>query len=146
VLWAGGESRGAEIKLPPGAGAANTNRGSGSFLLFIYHRLEEILLKKSMVAEEVLILILIVEVKKGNFQGTVSYQTNLCRSQSWSRSCNSYFWLRGAAVGAERNNFGSTTLQFSIVYPDSLSHQFLDTVPCRAEQSKKTVTAATLRS
>ncbi len=28
----GGESRGAEIKLPPGAGAEFTNCGSGSFL------------------------------------------------------------------------------------------------------------------
>ncbi len=38
---AGAESRGAEIKLPPGAGAEIMNRGFGSFLF------EEILLKQT---------------------------------------------------------------------------------------------------
>jgi hypothetical protein len=32
MLQAGAESRGAEIKLPPGAGAEITHLGSGSFL------------------------------------------------------------------------------------------------------------------
>ena len=60
----GAESRGAEIKLPPGAGAEITNCGSSSGS----DRLEEILFKKIMVAEEVFvnvtILILLLSQKR----------------------------------------------------------------------------------
>ncbi len=52
VLFSPGidQSRGAKIKLPPGAGVILQLR-----LLSIYHKLEEILEKKITVAEEVLV-------------------------------------------------------------------------------------------
>jgi hypothetical protein len=67
---AGAESRGAEIKLPPGDGAEIRTCGSGSFLfttdLKKFYR-------KNQVAEEGFVnyyyFIPINEVKKGNFQG-----------------------------------------------------------------------------
>ena len=96
---AGAESRGAEIKLPSGAGAEITNWGSGSFLLI--RDLKKFYFNKIIVAEEVTILILWVSSKKAIFKR--SYKTILSRS----RSGHSDLLLHG--VGAERKNFGSTT-------------------------------------
>jgi hypothetical protein len=53
-------------------------------------------------------LILLVKSKKAIFKE--SYKINL--SQGWSRSHNSDLRLRGAGVGAERKNVGSTTLLY----------------------------------
>jgi len=53
-------------------------------------------------------LILFVKSKKAIFKE--SFKTNL--SQGWSRSRNSDLRLRGAGVGAERKNVGSTTLLY----------------------------------
>ncbi len=48
-------ARGSDIKLPPGAEITYCDSGSSSsWLRSIYHRLEEILKKKNMVAEEIL--------------------------------------------------------------------------------------------
>jgi hypothetical protein len=46
------DARGAVTKLPPGAGVVNPNYDSGSRSLLLYHKLEEILWKTVLVAEE----------------------------------------------------------------------------------------------
>ncbi len=70
---AGADSRGAEINLPPGAGAEITNFESGSFLFTGTTGFKKFY-RNIMVPEEVFVnyynFIPNTEAKKGNFQGT----------------------------------------------------------------------------
>jgi hypothetical protein len=106
VLWS--RSRGAEFKLPPGAGAEITNCGSGSFLFTTDLKI-------------VTILILLLQSKKVIFK--VFYKT--IWSRSWSQSPSRNLDLRLHGAGTERNIFGSATLPSRPLYIKKQPFRFM---------------------
>jgi hypothetical protein len=94
---------GAENKLPPGAGPEIANSGSSSSSGL------EVKLKSSLLIVTIINFnpTCIIQVKNVIFKGSYKIIPKRGRSMSWGR--NSNLQLRGARVGVERNNFGSTT-------------------------------------